>query len=238
MSQHLGPSARVATKFPTVRRFLHRNVGLLAVLGVVLALSGPAANANDGDPVILGSFNLASSTTGVETTGGNGLWGITLSVDSADAGVAGTSLGPVDGGSGVSGYSESGNGVFGESSSSTASAVYGQNAVGGYGVAGRATNSGVAVLADNADGTGTALRTTGRLEFLNRSGIATIASGHKSVKVSLAGVTASSMVMATVQQTGGFYVRAAVAAAGSFTIYISKAPTAPATVKVAYLVLN
>ena len=46
------------------------------------------------------------------------------------------------------------------------------------------------------------------------------------------------MVMATVQRTGGFYVKAAVPAAGSFTIYINKAPVSPATVKVAYLVLN
>jgi hypothetical protein len=51
-------------------------------------------------------------------------------------------------------------------------------------------------------------------------------------------VTASSMVTATVQQTGGYFVQAAVPAAGSFTIYINKAPVSPATVKVAYLVLN
>ncbi len=46
------------------------------------------------------------------------------------------------------------------------------------------------------------------------------------------------MVMAMVQQTGGFYVKAAVPAAGSFEIYINKAPVSPATVKVAYLVLT
>lgn len=56
--------------------------------------------------------------------------------------------------------------------------------------------------------------------------------------MTLAGVTATSMVMATVQQTGGFYVKAAVPAAGSFKIYINKAPLTPETVKVAYLVLN
>ncbi len=46
------------------------------------------------------------------------------------------------------------------------------------------------------------------------------------------------MVMATVQRTVGFYVKAAVPAAGSFKIYVNKAPLPPATVKVAYLVLN
>ncbi|MDQ3165820.1 MAG: hypothetical protein M3Q17_06650, partial [Actinomycetota bacterium] len=85
---------------------------------------------------------------------------------------------------------------------------------------------------------GVALRTTGKLEFQNRSGIVRVASGQKSITVTLAGVTATSMVMATVQQTGGFYVKAAVPAAGSFKIFINKAPVSPETVKVAYLVLN
>ena len=83
-----------------------------------------------------------------------------------------------------------------------------------------------------------ALRTTGRLQFQNRSGIATVASGKTSVKVTLAGVTATSMVMATVQRAGGFFVQAAVPAAGTFTIFINKAAVSPATVRVAYLVLN
>ncbi len=142
------------------------------------------------------------------------------------------------GGNGVYGYSAELNGVYGHTASPTASGVYGENNQGGYGVAGRTTNGGVAVLADDADGTGVALRTTGKLEFQNRSGIVRVASGQKSITVTLAGVTATSMVMATVQQTGGFYVKAAVPAAGSFKIFINKAPVSPATVKVAYIVLN
>jgi hypothetical protein len=116
--------------------------------------------------------------------------------------------------------------------------VYGENINGGFGVAARTYNGGVALLADTADGTGTALRTTGKLQFQNRSGIATVGSGSKSVTVTLAGVTVSSMVTATVQQTEGYFVQAAVPAAGKFTIYLNKAPVSPATVKVAYLVLN
>jgi hypothetical protein len=46
------------------------------------------------------------------------------------------------------------------------------------------------------------------------------------------------MILATVQQAGGFYVKYAVPAAGSFTIYINKAPTSPAIVKVAYFMLS
>ncbi len=94
----------------------------------------------------------------------------------------------------------------------------------------------VGVLAESTNGV--ALRTTGKLEFKNRSGVTTVASGTKSKTVSHAGVTTNSMVIATVQRTGGFFVQAAVPAAGSFTIYLNKAPVSPATVKVAYMVLN
>jgi hypothetical protein len=87
------------------------------------------------------------------------------------------------------------------------------------------------VLADNTTN-GVALRTTGTRQFQNRSGIALVAAGKKSVVVTLAGVTTSSMVMVTAQRNGGFFA-SAVAANGSFTIYLNKAPVAPATVKVA-----
>jgi hypothetical protein len=69
----------------------------------------------------------------------------------------------------------------------TASGVYGENSQGGFGVAGRASLKGVGVLADNPDTTGVARRTTGNLQFQNRSGIATVASGKKNVLVTLAG---------------------------------------------------
>ncbi len=74
---------------------------------------------------------------------------------------------------------------------------------------------------------GVALRTTGKLEFQNGSGVTTVASGVKSKNVSLAGVTTNSMVIATVHRTGGFFVQAAVPAAGSFTIYLNMAPVSP-----------
>jgi hypothetical protein len=67
----------------------------------------------------------------------------------------------VGGGDGIEGIGFNRNGVHGLSQSSGASGVYGENNNGGFGVAGRATAGEVAVLADTADGTGTALRTTG-----------------------------------------------------------------------------
>jgi hypothetical protein len=219
-------------KRAALRQFVRRNLGGIIVLGVVLALAGPTAEANDEDPVLLGSLNDASSTTSIQTTSGDGLYGETMDLGS---GVFGKNNGFGDG---VRGESSLLNGVFGFSESPTASGVAGVNGAGGFAVSGEASNGGVAVLADNTDGTGTALRTTGKLEFQNRSGIATVAAGHKSVTVTLSGVTKASMVTATVQRTGGFFVQAAVPAAGSFKIFINKAPVSPATVKVAYLVLN
>ncbi len=226
---------RALLAISTPNGFLRRNLGAIIIVGIVVALTGTAADAANGDPVILGSFNSASNRTEVAATTGDGFEGYTSDPNSSYAGVSGQNGG---GGNGVAGVSSNGNGAYGFTFSPIASGVYGENNYGGYGVAGRATNGGVAVLADNADGTGVALRTTGKLQFQNRSGIVKIASGQKFVTVTLTGVTATSMVTATVQQTGGFFVQAAVPAAGSFKIYINKAPVSPATVKVAYLVPN
>jgi hypothetical protein len=65
-----------------------------------------------------------------------------------------------------------------------------------------------------------------------------VASGQNKVTVSLAGVTATDMVLATVQQSGGYFVKFAKPASGSFTIYINKAPVSPATVKAAWFVIS
>jgi hypothetical protein len=205
----------------------------------IVADSGDGLDATTSEPDALyagvSGYN-AGSGDGVEgaSAGGNGVEGIT---QSSAAGVFGFNSGR---GNGVEGLGSGADGVFGQSNSPTGSGVRGENLTGGgYGVAGRvAGGRGVAVLADDADGSGVALRTTGRLEFRNRSGIVTVAAGHVSKRVPVPGVTASSMVVATVQQTGGFAVQAAVPAAGSLTIYLDKAPSGSTTVKVAYLVLG
>jgi hypothetical protein len=126
------------------------------------------------------------------------------------------------------------NGVYGDTNNAGGSGVYGQNDGAGFGVAGRAVN-GTGVLADSANGT--ALQVTGRTKF-STSGTAVIASGQKKVIVTLAGVTTSDFVLATVQGSGAFYVKNASAGTGQFTININKAPTSPATVKVAYFVIS
>jgi hypothetical protein len=235
MSGQASHRAHIATKAPRSRDFRRRNMGVLVVLGVVVAFVGPAAQANDGDPVLAGHLTDASSGTAVVTTAGNGFFASTSDPNPGRAGISGSA----GAGTGVAGASSSGNGVSGVTDSDTASGVYGSNgaAGGGFGVTGQTLHGGIAVFANTPDGTGIALDTTGTIRFQNRSGTVRVASGHTSLKVGLAGVTAQSMVLATVQRAGGFFA-SAIPAAGSFTIYLNKAPVSPGAVRVAYLVLN
>jgi hypothetical protein len=87
-----------------------------------------------------------------------------------------------------------------------------------------------------ATAAGTALEVRGKAKF-SRSKKASIAKGKSSLKVTLAGVTSASYVIATLQsKRTGTYVQAVVCATGSFTIYLNKAVTA--TTYVAYFVIN
>jgi hypothetical protein len=105
----------------------------------------------------------------------------------------------------------------------------------GIGVTG-STDSGVGVQASASGASGTALSVSGKVK-LSRSGRKSIGSTATSVKVTLAGVTTSSYVVATLQTSvSGCYVRAAVPSSGYFTVYLSKAPGK--TVYVGYLVIN
>ena len=118
---------------------------------------------------------------------------------------------------GVHGTSASGAGVFGESTTAGAIAVIAKDdAVGGV--------------------QGVALRVEGFSQLFTTAGRATVAAGHNQFTVSLAGVVPTDTVLATVQGTGAFSVKNAVAGTGTFTITISKAPTSP--VSVGYLVLR
>jgi hypothetical protein len=141
------------------------------------------------------------------------------------------------GGIGVYGTTEgqagtSGIGVFGETAG-LGSAVYGEATANGAGVFGDTTN-GTGVQARSTNGT--ALNVLGKAKF-SRSGIVTVSQGTSSKSVTLAGVTTSSMVLATAQQVKTVFVKAAVPGSGSFTIRLTaNAPTGG--LKVAYFVLN
>jgi hypothetical protein len=86
------------------------------------------------------------------------------------------------------------------------------------------------------DGASLALAVQGKAVF-SRSGRTAISKGHASRAVTFAGVTTSSLVIATLQTyRSGIYVAAAVPAAGKFTIYLNKAVSA--TTYVAFFILN
>jgi hypothetical protein len=135
-----------------------------------------------------------------------------------------------------------GNGEFGVVGSGHVGVLgdVGSTDVGVYGHTGEvqapAPPPGVGVYARAATTSQTALVVSGKVKF-SRSGRTSLSSTATSKTVTLAGVTASSYVLATMQtDVGGVYVRSVVPASGSFTIHLSKA--AGTTVVVGYLVIN
>jgi hypothetical protein len=115
----------------------------------------------------------------------------------------------------------------------------GQFGTGVYGYSGAlnppAPPDNIAIYA-HGDGASLALRVQGKAVF-SRSGRTSVTAGHASRAVAFAGVTTSSLVIATLQTyRSGIYVAAAVPAAGKFTIYLNKAVTA--TTYIAFFILN
>jgi hypothetical protein len=192
--------------------------------GCMGAGSGEAANGTG----VIGQAGLTGGSGGGNNTGVAGIGsgtgaGVTGKGGSSGIGVVGT--GGSSGGAGVAGTGGTGGtGVVGTGGSS-----------GGAGVAG---TGGIGVLAQ-ASGTGvTALDVHGPAVF-SRSGTPTVAAGKSSATVTGVALTAASLVLAVVQQNlSGVYVRAAVpnVTGSSFTVYLSKAPTASA--KVGWFVVN
>ena len=101
------------------------------------------------------------------------------------------------------------------------------------------SSTGFGVLAENA-GDGTALKVAGPSEF-SRSGLVNIAAPANSAVVSGVALTASSLVLATLQnKLGGVMVASAVpnVAGSSFTVNLNKAPGTGKTAVVAWFVVN
>jgi hypothetical protein len=181
---------------------LRISTALAVALGAaaVLVASGSSARANTGDYLVLGQQNFADAATHLQNTYSDAFASFASSNDIAVYGSSGQSGGYGVCGTGVYGLGNT-NGVFGESSNAGASGVYGQNdstgfgvsGSGGTGVAGSGTSIGVSASSAN----GTALQVSGRARF-STAGIAVIASGKKSVTVTLAGVTTSDFILATV----------------------------------------
>jgi hypothetical protein len=161
-------------------------------------------------------------------TNATGVWGYSATVN--ETGVYG------EGATGVWGFG--GWGVFG-ASNATGTGVYGFS---GASVPGAPAHTGVFGYSDSGVGvyaraaTGTALYVNGKAGF-SRSGRVAITAGHSSISKSLAGVTTSSLIIAVMQTyRAGFYLVAAVPAAGKFTVYLNR--TVPGTTYVAFFVVN
>jgi hypothetical protein len=168
----------------------------------------------------------------------NGVHGVTDSP--ADAGVWGEA---VAGGYGVSGSTSTKGptnpaGVYGVNTG-TGAGVKGY-AASGTGVFGWAGPSGVGIEALNSGG-GVALAVSGTATF-NRAGLITITAPAASVAADVPGpLTAGSLVLALLHTVApGIWVTAAVPdpAAGQVKIYLNTAPSNPATVQVAWFVIN
>ena len=234
--------------------------------GVVAGLTVTPAAASQGQPVLAGQVNTetADSTAvwnttffpGTNACPGSQGGGLTACGDTGVEGV-GTANGVVGTGdtngvfgrgpTGVSGVSDTqgGTGVLGHSTDSSAGiGVEGESDGAGSGVYGLANAAGVGVFGDTTNGTGvlarstngTALDVRGKVSF-SRSGLITITAGAASKKITLAGVTPASMILATAQQDTTVSVRSAVPASGSFTLHLTgKAPAGG--LKVAYFVLG
>jgi hypothetical protein len=211
---------------------------------------------------VLGVFGFAP--TGVEGVGTEigvdgssdayGVYG-----DGPVSGVYGTS--EVGAGIGVRGQATGlgGYGLFGDASSSTGTGIYGtatatsgtasgvegySSSPSGYGLFGSGQGTGVKGTTPNAaaygvyaanTGGGLAFAASGRVSFTT-AGTAVVPTGAKKIIVSLAGVSPTDFVLATVQGNTASSVKGALAGTGQFTIWLNKATTGAVTV--AYFVLS
>jgi hypothetical protein len=210
---------------------IRRKLPWLLVVGVVSVLTLPSAAATDGQPLIIsGGLQSATGTTGIPNTSTDGLTGVTSSIQNNDNGIVGHNDGA---GNGVEGTATQRNGVYGHTNTTQASGVYGENLTGGgvrpYGSGQRRQSRGVSRQYDQRG-----WRCGPPEHASSRTGPESRSSrpARRALSSPWPGSPPSSMVMVTAQRNGGFFA-SAVAANGSFTIYLNKAPVAPATVKVA-----
>jgi hypothetical protein len=190
------------------------NTGVMGTAG-----DTPFMSPNTDETGVYGYANLSPSSSGVwgESTEGAGVIG------TGDTGVYGSGY------FGVYAYGRVG--VTGDVDTTS---------TGVYGFVGAALaptpTPGVAVEARSASTAQIALNVLGRVKF-NRSGRTYVATNASSRKITMAGVSTSSYIIATLQtRRSGVYVHAVVPAAGYFTIYLNKAVTA--NTYVGYLVIN
>jgi hypothetical protein len=215
------------------RRGVLWRAGLATAAGAatLTALDEQRAAAVSGGNFIIGQENGAETLTTLKATSGITQGFSTLMALDGTAHFTESTLdvaGP-DGHTGIHAHLGSGYAVLGSAGSGTG--VHG-SATSGAGVKGSAT-TGTGVLATATSGT--ALNVTGKTKF-SRSGAASVAQGHKTETVTVAGMNASSLVLVTLQvSVAGLYLAAAVPALGKFTVHLNK--NAPTAVKFAWFAL-
>jgi len=196
--------------------------------GVIGATGDPIGVAPDTDETGVYGFSDDSVSAA-------GVWGDSISgtgvVGSGDWGVFGTgAVGVVGSGDGA------GNGVHGFSGDSTINVPPAGTGVHGY----AGTGAAYGVYASAASTSQTALYVGGQVR-LSSSGRVSIGATSASRFITMAGVTTSSYIVATLQTVPYTYnppcfIRAVVPTTGGFTIYLSR--TAGKTVVVGYVVIN
>jgi hypothetical protein len=194
--------------------------GVIGVAGAAGAPGDPGMIAlNTDESGVYGFSNISQNSAGVwgDSAGGSGVLG--------------------SGGTGVLGFGYYGVYAFGRVAV-TGEAYTTETGVYGYSGANPAPlpPAGVGVQATAGSTAQVALNVTGKAKF-SRSGRTYIAAGQYARKITMAGVTSSSYVIATLQtRRTGVYVHAVVPGTGYFYIYLNKAVTA--TTYVGYLVIN
>jgi hypothetical protein len=203
-----------------------------------------------------GVFGHSVHGTGVNgiSQHGNGIVGNASTV--GFSGVAGIDSCLTKGAQGVYGQSTRGDGVLGVSFNGTGvtgtcrvvgtSGVFGLDQTpkaGSHGVIGQSPHgdgvfgnspNGVGVHAESTHGI--ALKVQGKTKF-STSGVVSVASGQRTMTVSVPGLTTSDLVLATIQRPeGGVFIEAAQPGADAFTITLSKNPSSP--MPIAWLVLS
>lgn len=210
-------------------------LGLANVSGL-----GPTPSTGRGYTGVEGRADASAESIGVLGTSnlGTGMVGVSGST----AGIAGDTSE-----SGVYGYSDTSSnstGVWGDTDGGIGAAGTGDWGVLGAGNIGVVALSGgnapaypaSAAIFAYAPTTRNALQVNGKVA-LSRSGRISIAAGRRSYTKALAGVTSTSLVIATLQTLrSGVYIAAAVPAAGKFTVHLNKVVTG--TTRVAFVVFN
>lgn len=198
-----------------------------AGLAADLVAGGPAEAAPDSPkPVLLGKINLTTGSTVVGSAHANGLEGHTRA--KGFSGVAGIDFSTTRGANGVYGQTNhgfdvfgigigGGNGVGGHSNTSGHSAVFGVDS---------APGGGTALLGQSRHGL--ALHAEGKVKFSTSSGVTTVPGGQRTATVQVGGMTTSCKVFATIQQPqSGVHIEGAEPGHDSFTLTLSKNPSAP-----------